>query len=56
MDDFDRFNQEDMEIAFNREAYLKEKKRREAPVLFTLFPCRTIAGAHSKPLRHPATE
>ncbi|MBD3315070.1 MAG: hypothetical protein GF344_04730 [Chitinivibrionales bacterium] len=36
MDDFDSFNQEDMEIAFDREAYLKEKKRREVPVPFTL--------------------
>ena len=30
MDDNDRFNVEDMHIAFDREAYLKEKRRREA--------------------------
>jgi hypothetical protein len=36
MDDFDTFNQEDMQIAFDREAYLKEKKRRGVPVPFTL--------------------
>jgi hypothetical protein len=36
MDDFDRFNREDMEIAFDREAYLKEKERRVVPVPFSL--------------------
>lgn len=36
MDDYDRFNREDMESAFDREAYLMEKKRREVPVPFSL--------------------
>lgn len=36
MDEFDKFNQEDLEIAYDREAYLKEKKRREVPVPFSL--------------------
>jgi len=36
MDDFDRFNQEDGEISFDREAYLKEKQRRIVREMFVL--------------------
>ncbi|MFP4417380.1 MAG: hypothetical protein ACOC41_06920 [Chitinivibrionales bacterium] len=36
MDDYDRFNVEGLEFGFDREAYLKEKKKREVHVPFVL--------------------
>jgi hypothetical protein len=34
MDDYDRFNEEDMAIAFDREVYLREKRKRVVTVPF----------------------
>jgi len=36
MDEFDRFNQDDAGICFDRDTYLKEKRRREVREMFVL--------------------
>ena len=36
MDEFDQFNQDDAGISFDRDAYLKEKRRRQVRKMFVL--------------------